>query len=69
MKATLEFTLPEERTEHLQSVHAAAAWALIEDIDQHLRSAAKYGHNYKSVEQLAEHLRQEIAEVTALVSE
>lgn len=69
MKATVEFTLPEERAEHLRAVHAGAAWACLEDIDATLRSAVKYGHDYKSVEELAQHLRREIAEVTALVDE
>ena len=63
MKATVEFTLPEERTEHLQAVHAGAAWALLEDIDQHLRSVIKHGHDYKTVEALAEHLRREIGDI------
>lgn len=67
MKATVEFTLPDERAEHLRAVHANAAWSCLEDIDATLRSAVKYGHDYKSVEELAQHLRREIAEVTALI--
>jgi hypothetical protein len=63
VRATLEFNLPEERTEHLQAVHAGAAWALLEDIDQHLRSVIKHGHDYKTVEALAEHIRREIGDV------
>lgn len=68
MKATIEFTLPEERIEHLQAVQASEVWAILEDIDQHLRSVCKHGHNYKTVEALAEHIREQIGEVRALIN-
>jgi hypothetical protein len=64
MKATLEFNLPEERTEHLQAVHAPNAWGLLHDLDAHLRNVVKHGEgNYKTVNELALYLRAEICEV------
>lgn len=67
MKATLEFNLPDERDEHIRAVQAAAAWACLDDLDMMLRNAMKYGHDFKTVEQFAEHLRSEIAEARRLV--
>lgn len=69
MKATLEFSLPEERVEHQQAVHSGAAWALLEDIDQHLRSVIKHGHDYKTVEALAEHIRREIGDLRSVIDQ
>lgn len=62
MKAVLEFTLPEETTEHLQAVHAGEAWAMLRQIDQRLRNGVKYGELPETVEALAEELRQEMSE-------
>ena len=43
MKATLEFNLPEERDEHLQSVMAGRAWGALGEVSQLLRSYYKHG--------------------------
>jgi hypothetical protein len=67
MKATIEFQLPEEHDEHVRAVHAHNAWVALYDIDQHLRSVLKHGHDYKSVQELAEHIRREINEALSLV--
>jgi hypothetical protein len=37
MKATLEFNLPEEQTEHMQAVLAHQAWDALEDIARTIR--------------------------------
>lgn len=66
-RATLEFTLPDEREEHVRAVHACAAWACLEDLDATLRSTVKYGGEFKTVEQLAAYLRGEIADVQRLI--
>jgi hypothetical protein len=64
MKATLEFTLPEERVEHLQAVHAPEVWALLHDLDEHLRAVVKHGEgDYKTVADLAIHIRSQISEL------
>lgn len=62
MKAMLEFTLPEERDEHIRAVHAADAWALLDDIDQELRRIVKYGSEITR-DQLAEEIRLQINEL------
>lgn len=62
MKATIEFQLPEERDEHIRAVHAAEAWALLDDIDQELRRILKYGSEITR-DQLAESIRLQINEL------
>lgn len=69
MKATLEFTLPDDRYAHLRAVHSAAAFSTLYDIDEYLRSAIKHGTDHKTPEDLAQHLRHEIAPVLALLDE
>jgi hypothetical protein len=64
MKATLEFSLPEERIDHLQAVHAQEAWVLLHTLDGYLRNVVKHGEgDYKTVNDLAIFLRTEIGEV------
>lgn len=41
-KATLSFTLPQEASEHLMSVHGPAAFAALSEIRKALRDKAKY---------------------------
>lgn len=43
MKATLEYTLPEEAEEHMSAVQGALWKSLVWDFDQLLRSWLKYG--------------------------
>lgn len=43
MKATLEFNLPEEASDHMDAVKGWAWKALVFDFDQQLRSWVKYG--------------------------
>lgn len=62
MKATIEFQLPEERDEHIRAVHAAEAWALLDDIDQELRRILKYGSEITR-DQMAESIRLQINEL------
>lgn len=62
MKATLEFQLPDEREEHIRAVHAADAWATLDDIDRELWRILKYGSEI-SRDQLAETIRAQIAEL------
>lgn len=58
MKATLKFSLPEEKNEHLRAVYANDAWSTLYDIDNMLRNMLKYGNNeYKTVEELATAIR------------
>ena len=63
MKAILEFTLPDEGTEHLQAVHAGEAWAMLHQINQRLRNGVKYGELPPTAEALAEQLREQMSDV------
>jgi hypothetical protein len=67
MRATIDFSLPEETYEHLQAVHAHEAWKTLSDLDNKLRNIVKHGHKYESVEQLAIELRNELNETLSLV--
>ena len=62
MRATLEFQLPDERDEYIRAVHAADAWATLDDIDQELRRILKYGSEITR-DQLAETIRTQINEL------
>jgi plasmid stability protein len=60
MKATLEYNLPEDTQEHLRAVQANHAWSALYDIDSILRNLLKHGNeNYKTVEELAQAIREE----------
>jgi hypothetical protein len=68
MKATLEFDLPEDASEHLRAVNAATAWVTLHEIDNRLRNIIKYGISLESsMEQELSEIRREINEVTALL--
>jgi len=69
MKATLEFNLPEEQTEFIRASRADIAWAKLHDIDMQLRNWIKHGHDFKSIEDLAQHIRTEINEALGVIDE
>ena len=63
MKATLEFDLPEDYTDHLIAVHALD-WALTcFDMDDKLRSWLKYGNEFKSPDEALEVVRDCLFEI------
>ena len=51
MKATLEFTLPEEQTEHRMAVSAPDVFAALREFDNQLRSWVKHGHEFKDADE------------------
>lgn len=65
MKATLQFNLPDETTEHLDALHGTdwkmVAWSL----DNTLRNWQKHEHNFKdaasAIDMMREFLHQEIS--------
>ncbi len=69
MKATLEYNLPEERSEHLRAIHSAAAWNALYNIDSMLRNHLKYGSTFNTTEELATEIRHEINDVLKLLDE
>ena len=60
MIATLTFNLPEEQSEFRTTCNADKLYGALWDLDQKLRGYLKHGHKFKSVEDLAEHLREQI---------
>lgn len=63
-KATLEFSLPDEREEFMQAAHAGKAWSVIHEIDSDLRHLIKYGEpRFKTPEDLAHKIRERLGEV------
>ena len=62
MKATLEFDLPEEATEHMAAVQGMEWKLLVFNFDQQLRSHIKYGGAPKTIENIRDELREAIAD-------
>ncbi len=58
MKATLEFTLPDEREEHLVAVHAENLYFALYEIDGQLRNWLKHGHEFKTADEALEAVRE-----------
>jgi hypothetical protein len=62
-QATLTFNLPDDSIEHLQAVHAGAAFAALHELDQEMRLIYKHG-TQDSIEDVMERLRRIISQVT-----
>ena len=63
MKAKLEFTLPEEKCEHIIAVHAMG-WALTAwDMDAMLRTWLKHGNEFKDADTAIESIRDSLHEI------
>ena len=60
-KATITFNLPEEKTDYDMANSAGKMYSILWEIDQHCRAILKYGgadgYKYKSVDELAEYIR------------
>lgn len=69
MKARLEFDLPEEEIQFMRASRADIAWDKLYNIDVALRSWIKHGHDFKSVEDLAQHIRTQINEALGVIDE
>ena len=57
MKATLEFTLPEEAEEHLAATRAMEMRCAMSEFLENLRGKIKYGHSYTSANDALEDTR------------
>jgi hypothetical protein len=51
MKATLEFTLPEEHREHLMAAQAAEMTYAMADFKHQLRQWLKHGHEFQGADE------------------
>jgi hypothetical protein len=63
MKAKLTFNLPEERDELKLAQRGADYFCFLWDLDQELRSWLKYGHNFKTPDEVIEAIREKLSEV------
>ena len=57
MNAILQFILPEEQQEFQLAIRAAEWHSVVWEIDQKLRSYLKYGHTFKSANEVLEEVR------------
>lgn len=57
MKAILEFTLPEEQANHEDALNGGSYKAILQDMDNHLRSLIKYGDLSEELQTQAEEIR------------
>ena len=62
MKATLEFTLPDEQDEHRTAVDAWKYRAVLDDLCNHLRRIYKHGDDENRAE-FAHEIREKISEL------
>lgn len=62
MKATLEFTLPDERSDHQDAVDGTRWRMVVWDIDQYLRNRIKYEELPEPVVKVLQELRDTIRE-------
>ena len=63
MKGILKFNLPEEKNEFKLALRALDYFSLLFGLDQELRGFQKYGHNFKSINELIDYIRKRISEV------
>lgn len=63
MKATLEFNLPDEASEHIAAVHALDWKYVIIEIDEYLRSSINYGEHSIEVTQAFQSIHDELRQL------
>lgn len=61
-KVTIQFDCPEENDELMTALQGVDYKILLGDIAQLLRNAQKYGHEFKTADDVIEHLRAIIRE-------
>ena len=66
MKAILEFDLSEEQSEFTLAIKNREFYSRLWDIDMKMRAIVKHGHKYKSVEELAEAVREMIGDLDCI---
>ena len=59
---TITFNLPDERDEHFLATHGKDFWLALWDMSVEIRSKLKYGHDFKTVDEALEWVREQIPE-------
>lgn len=62
MKATLEYSLPEEENEHRDALNGTDWKLVVRNIDNMLRNALKHGHNLASADAALQSIRDVLQE-------
>jgi len=63
MKAKLQFNLPEEETEFKLAMRGEDYFSFLWDLHQDIRSWLKYGHNFKTPEEVLEEIQARLQDV------
>ena len=63
MRATLSFTLPDERVEHQNAVDAGRAFSLLQGILEDIRAKDKYGKDDVTLASIAYLIREEFPDI------
>lgn len=58
----LKFKIPEEETEFNYAVNGIKWFIVVWNLEQYLRQLLKYGHDFKSVDEAIEIIRNKLAE-------
>lgn len=61
MKAILKFNLPEEQFEFKSAQRGGDYYAFLWELDQELRGYLKYGHTFKTPDEVIEKIREELS--------
>ena len=62
-KITLHFELPEDKDAFTLAQKGSEFWSKLWELDQECRGFLKYGHQFKSADEVIEYIRQKIHEV------
>lgn len=68
MKATLEFSLPEEREEFRVASRAGEMALVVADLDMKLRGWLKHGHGFKTIEDALQEVRNELCDAVVVAN-
>ena len=60
MRATLTFKLPDDNNDFILAQRGRDYYSYLWDLDQDLRSWLKHGHQFKSVDEALERIREEL---------
>ena len=63
MKAILEFTLPDEQTEHYNAINGSTFKYCLQELDGELRNWLKYGHTFEDADDALGAVRKHLNEL------
>ena len=66
MKATLEFTMPEDRVEHALALRGPSFAFALTNLDNTLRNALKHGHHFETADHALADCRNQISDAVQI---